>query len=151
MRQLTTRHSSIRIPSHYNGIYGFKPTTQRVPTYGMVNSLDGQDAISTSAGPLSVSVSGLKICMQAVLSSLPWTVDPNVIRKPWDEDAYALKGHGDGTMLCFGVIWDDGHLKPHPPISRALATVKKALEKASHKGMRSHSNLFQKSIEQLLF
>lgn len=125
---------SIRIPSHYNGVYGFKPTTQRVPTYGIVNSLDGQDAIATVAGPLSSSVSGLKAFMHAVLNSSPWVVDPNTIRKPWDAEAYALKDHGSGGKLCFGVIWDDGHLKPHPPILRALQIAKRALEKAGHTG-----------------
>ncbi|KAH8102635.1 general amidase [Cristinia sonorae] len=123
---------SIRIPSHYNGVYGFKPSTQRVPTFGMVNSLDGQDSIGTTAGPLSVSIEGLKHFMQAVLSSRPWMVDPNVIRKPWDQDAYELKEHGNGQKLCFGILWDDGHLKPHPPINRALQMAKQALEKAGH-------------------
>ncbi|THH34184.1 hypothetical protein EUX98_g66 [Antrodiella citrinella] len=123
---------SIRIPSHYNGIYGFKPSSQRVPTYGMVNALEGQDVVPTVAGPLSASISGLKAFMHTILSSRPWTVDPNVIRKPWDSDAYALKEHGDGQGLCFGVIWDDGHLKPHPPINRALQMAKLALEKAGH-------------------
>lgn len=126
--------SSIRIPSHYNGFYGFKPSTQRVPTYYMVNSLDGQDTIAPVAGPLSTSVGGLKIFMQAVLSSRPWTVDPNVVRMPWNDDAYALKDHGSGGQLCFGVLWNDGHLKPHPPIARALAMTKWALEQAGHKG-----------------
>ena len=133
---------SIRIPSHYNGVYGFKPSTQRVPTYGIVNSLDGQDSISTVAGPLSSSASGLKVFVQTILNSRPWTVDPNVIRKPWDEDAYALQEHGGGSQLVFGMIWDDGHLKPHPPIVRALTMAKQALEQAGHKGNPTPIYLF---------
>ncbi|TCD71499.1 hypothetical protein EIP91_008880 [Steccherinum ochraceum] len=124
---------SIRIPSHYNGVYGFKPSSHRVPTFGMVNSLDGQDSIATSAGPLASSVSGLKVFMQTILSSRPWTVDPSLIRKPWDEEAYGLADHGRGDTLCFGILWEDGHLKPHPPISRALLMAKRALEQAGHK------------------
>lgn len=72
--------------------------------------------------------------MQAILSARPWHIDPNVINKPWDADGYALKQYGGGRKLCFGVVWDDGIIKPQPPIIRALQTAKTALEKAGHSG-----------------
>lgn len=127
-------YRSIRNPSHFCGIYGFKPSANRVPTYGIVNSLDGQDAIASVAGPMSTSLSGIKAFMQAILSARPWHIDPNVINKPWDADGYALKQYGGGRKLCFGVVWDDGIIKPQPPIIRALQTAKTALEKAGHSG-----------------
>ncbi|CAL1695906.1 unnamed protein product [Somion occarium] len=123
---------SIRNPSHFCGVYGFKPSSRRVPTYGIVNSLDGQDAIATIAGPMSTSLSGIKTFMQSVLAAKPWRVDPDVIFKPWDDAGYALKEHGEGYKLCFGLIWDDGIVKPHPPVMRALECAKRALENAGH-------------------
>ncbi|KAI0793475.1 general amidase [Abortiporus biennis] len=124
---------SIRNPSHFNGIFGMKPTSHRIPTYGLANSLDGQESIATIAGPMSTSLSGIKVFMKSILDTKPWLKDPNTIGKPWDENAYQLSDHGEDKQLCFGVIWDDGIFKPHPPVIRALQTIKQALEKAGHK------------------
>ncbi|KDQ63721.1 hypothetical protein JAAARDRAFT_120627 [Jaapia argillacea MUCL 33604] len=123
---------SSRVPAHFCGIYGFKPSYHRLPTAGMVNSLEGQDSIATCVGPLSTSLSGIKVLMKASLDSRPWNLDPYVIRKPWDEDAYALKEHGEGKSLCFGIMYDDETLEPHPPVKRALEMTKKAVEAAGH-------------------
>ncbi|OCH96192.1 general amidase [Obba rivulosa] len=123
---------SIRIPSHFCGVFGFKPSCYRLPSYGIVNSLDGQETIPTSIGPMSASLSGIKVFMQAILSRQPWRKDPNTIRAPWDQDAYALKEHGNGQKLCFGILWNDGIMIPQPPIRRALEEVKRALEQAGH-------------------
>ncbi|OBZ80081.1 Acetamidase, partial [Grifola frondosa] len=133
---------SIRVPSHFCGIYGFKPSSHRMPSFGIVNSLDGQESVSTSLGPLSVSLSGIKILTQAILEQQPWRHCPNTVSIPWSQDAYTLKEHNNGRNLCFGIMWDEGTVKPHPPIARALELTKRALESAGHqviewKGLRS--------------
>jgi len=134
---------SIRVPSHFCGLYGLKSTSHRVPSYGIVNSLDGQEAISTICGPFSPSLSGIKLFMKTILAASPgqgslpaWRMDPDTIKKPWDEEAYLLTEYGGGKeqpTLCFGVMWDDAIFKPHPPVRRALEMVKKSLENAGHK------------------
>lgn len=86
-------------------------------------------------GPLSTSLEGCKIFMKSVIDKRPWDLDPIAYRKKWDADEYALVDHGKGEgPLCFGLLWNDGLIKPHPPIIRALETTKKALEAAGHKG-----------------
>ncbi len=75
--------------------------------------------------------------MKAVIAQQPWLLDPLCIRKKWDEEGYALSEHGGGKQLCFGILWNDGIVEPHPPILRALQTTKAALEAAGHKGTRS--------------
>ncbi|RDB19727.1 Acetamidase [Hypsizygus marmoreus] len=125
---------SIRIPSAFCGVYGLRPSTGRVPYSGCVNSLEGQDSIPSALGPISNSIFGLKAFMKAVIGQKPWLYDPLVIRKAWDEDAYALADHGRGEGgLCFGILWDDGDVRPHPPVLRGLRKVKEALEASGHK------------------
>lgn len=126
--------SSIRAPSHFCGIYGFKPSAHRIPIYGTVGTLDGLDAISTSLGPMSSSLSGLTLFMRAVLEQQPWRHDPTVNYMPWSDDGYALKEYDGGRKLCFGIMWDEGSVKLHPPVVRALEETKKAVENAGHKG-----------------
>jgi len=81
------------------------------------------------------SVGGLKVFMKAVVNAKPWLKDPLAVRKKWNEDEYNLVDHGYGKNLCFGIMWDDGVIVPHPPIKRALEMTKMALEKAGHKGV----------------
>ncbi len=124
--------SSIRIPAHFCGVYGFRPSSHRMPSYGAVNSLDGQESVATAFGPLSNSLSGVTTYMRSVLEQEPWRHCPDTIPKPWSQDDYQLKAHGGGQKLCFGIMWDEGTIKPHPPILRALEITKKALEAAGH-------------------
>ncbi|THH06326.1 hypothetical protein EW145_g4166 [Phellinidium pouzarii] len=124
---------SIRVPSAFNGIYGLRPSSCRIPYEGALNSMLGQDSTPSALGPMSVSLSGVKVFMKAIIDLKPWTKDPLAIRKAWDEDSYKLKEHGGGKDLCVAIIWDNGLILPHPPIRRALEETKVALEA---KGMK---------------
>ena len=126
--------SSIRIPSSFNGFYGLRPSSGRIPFEGCVNSTEGQDSIPSVIGPLSASLSGVKIFMKAVLGSAPWARDPLVHNLPWNEDKYQLKDRNYGKKLCFAILWNDGLVVPHPPIRRAMEIVKKALAAKGHEG-----------------
>lgn len=126
--------SSIRIPSHLNGLYGLRPSYGRIPSAGTVNSMEGQDSILSVFGPLSNSLAGVKIFMQAIASAKPWLKDPLTRLKKWDEEEYSLAEHGGGKELCFAIMWHDGLVTPHPPITRAMEMTKAALKAAGHKG-----------------
>lgn len=105
-----------------------------MPSYGMLNSLDGQESVPSAIGPLTVSLSGVTAFFRGVLDQEPWRYSPGTVPKPWSQDDYLLKNHDHGKKLCFGIMWDEGSVKPHPPILRALSRTKQALEAAGHKG-----------------
>lgn len=96
--------------------------------------MEGQDSIQSVLGPMSNSLRGLKIFTQSVIQAKTWRFDPLVIAKPWSEEEYKLVNHGNGQGLCFGIMWNDGDIVPHPPIIRGLELVKKALLEAGHQG-----------------
>jgi amidase len=96
--------------------------------------MEGQDSVPSVLGPLSASLSGIKVFMKSVIAQQPWLKDPLVARKKWDEDEYKLIDHGGGKQMCFGILWDDGDVVPHPPIIRGLELTKKALIAAGHNG-----------------
>lgn len=78
------------------------------------------------------------------MSQQPWLKDPLVIRKRWSEDEYQLIDHGNGGKLCFAIMWDNGVVMPHPPVTRGLEITKKALLAAGHQGtpfMRVHQHV----------
>ncbi|KAK4701042.1 amidase, partial [Phenoliferia sp. Uapishka_3] len=124
---------SIRIPSAFNGLYGLRPSYNRVPYNGTTNSMEGQEAVPSVLGPLTSSISGLRIFHKAVADAKPWLYDPIALRLPWNESEYNLVNHGgEGAKLCFAIMWDDGIVKPHPPYIRAMEETKKALLAAGH-------------------
>ncbi|GAA5881154.1 hypothetical protein JCM1840_001623 [Sporobolomyces johnsonii] len=125
---------SIRMPSAYCGIYGFRPSYNRVPYGGSSNSLEGFEAVPSVLGPLSTSLDGLKTFFKAVIDAEPWRADPLALHMPWNESAYQLVEHGGGKEpLCFGLMWDNGEVKPNPPYYRAMEMLKKALLAKGHK------------------
>ena len=126
---------SVRIPSAFCGLYGLRPSYGRLPYSGAANSLEGQDSILSVLGPLSASLGGVKVFMKAILARKPWLKDPLVVRKKWDEDEYQLVDHGEGKVMCFGILWDDGGIVPHPPIIRGLEMTRIALIAAGHNGL----------------
>lgn len=79
-------------------------------------------------------MSGIKIFTKAIIDAKPWTKDPLALKKKWSEEEYYLSDHGDGQSLCFGMLWDNGIVRPHPPLQRAMEITKAALEAAGHKG-----------------
>ncbi|KAL9709179.1 hypothetical protein Ac2012v2_007534 [Leucoagaricus gongylophorus] len=125
---------SIPIPSAFNGLYGLRPSFNRIPNAGCANTMDGQISIYPVLGPMTTSMSGVKAFLKSVLSKKPWNYDPLVIRKQWNEDEYHLSDYDGGKNLCFAVLWDDGVTMPHPPILRGLEGTKQALIRAGHKG-----------------
>lgn len=130
--------SSVRIPSAFCGLYSLRPSYERFPYCGALNSQDGQASIPSVLGPMANSVSALRAFTRAILDAKPWDRDPLVVRKPWSENSYALEDHGwRGGRLCFAIMWDNGVIKPTPPIIRAMRITKKALEDAGHKGFAS--------------
>lgn len=130
---------SVRIPADFNGLYGLRPSYDRIPYQDAMNSGLGQESIPSVFGPLSASIEGVKIFFKAIMDGKPWTLDPLSPRLPWNEDGYQLKDHDGGKHLVFGILWHDTHTYPHPPVRRALRIVEDSLIAAGHKGMRSTS------------
>lgn len=127
---------SIRIPSAFNGLWGLRPSTGRLPYEGMANSMEGQNSILSVVGPLASSAGALRLLTKSVLSQQPWLHDPLVHEIPWrgqhEEQVRASTKSTDGG-LCFGIFKHDGVVGLHPPVARALSIVVDAITKSGHK------------------
>lgn len=85
---------SIRVPAAFNGLYGLKPSTCRLPFEGIRRVMEGQDFAPFSLGPLATSVKSLEMIMKVVLRQEPWLQDPRVVEIPWRQvigDTYSKK------------------------------------------------------------
>lgn len=105
----------------------------------MANSMDGQNSVLSVVGPLATSVGALKLIIKSILATEPWLHDPLVAEIPWrdEQEQYILdlvKSNREGKgQLAFGIMRDDGVVRPQPPVRRALDIVVKTIEKLGHK------------------
>lgn len=128
---------SIRIPAAFNGLYGIRPSSGRLPYEGMANSMDGQNSILSVVGPIATSIGGLQLIVKSLLSQEPWLHDPLVCELPWrssEEQAILdiVNGSGGG-QLAFAVMRHDGAITCQPPVRRAVDLVVHVVEKLGHK------------------
>ncbi|KAI4594188.1 hypothetical protein KJ359_008463 [Pestalotiopsis sp. 9143b] len=120
---------SIRIPSHMMGIYGFKPSSSRLPYNGVPVSTEGQEHVPSSVGPMARSLSSIKHVMHSLISAEPWQYDARCATIPWRDDVYQSFS---SKPLTIGLLLDDGVVRPHPPVTRVLRSAAEALRAAGH-------------------
>ena len=135
---------SVRCPAANCGLYGLKPTSYRVPVGGLAATMLGQEHIVSSLGAFSTSLDGLRLLMRTVLEAKPWLVEPSLVPMPWkesDESDESDESKGRPKMeranaensraekrLKIAIMWEDGVVRPHPPVSRALAELSTRLK-----------------------
>lgn len=112
---------SIRSPAACTGVYGFKPTSYRLPTSGLVATMAGEEQIVPCIGPLSTSLEGIQLFTTTVIAAKPWLREPSLLPFEWKDVKYLWRNAD--KKLKIAVLWDDEIVKPHPPIIRALKEV----------------------------
>ncbi|EIW65955.1 hypothetical protein TREMEDRAFT_70373 [Tremella mesenterica DSM 1558] len=118
---------SIRSPAANNGLFGFKPTSFRLPMTGGRDLMAGQETIPASIGPLASSSRDVDLFVRVILDAKTWEYDMTTVAMPWRPEEVVWKG---GSKPIIGVMWDDGVVRPQPPMSNTLAYAVEKLEKA---------------------
>ncbi|KAF1976413.1 amidase [Bimuria novae-zelandiae CBS 107.79] len=112
---------SIRVPAMCEGLYGVKPSWERVPYAGQESGSKPAVAklgASPSAGPLAHTMRDIEFFFKVVSDQKPWELDPDVVPGSWNTLSSAV-----GKQLRIGVVRRDGVIEPHPPILRLLDEV----------------------------
>ncbi|KAM3619985.1 uncharacterized protein V6R79_016746 [Siganus canaliculatus] len=118
---------SIRIPSSFCGICGFKPTSGRLSLKGIRPIYRGQKSVLSTCGPMARDVDSLALCMQALLCDHMFFLDPTVPPIPFKTEIYQ-----SSKPLRIGYLENDGFCEPSPSMSRSVREVKALLEQAGH-------------------
>ncbi|RAK95306.1 general amidase GmdB [Aspergillus ibericus CBS 121593] len=122
---------SIRIPSLCCGVYGFKPTIDRIPWGGQVADLamEGIPGLKPSAGPLAHTLDDLELFMSTILNAEPWKYDCTASAAPW----YPQPSGDQPRQLTIGVLPESKDFPLHPPVKRTLQTAITALQQKGHR------------------
>jgi len=117
---------SIRIPALCCGIYGFKPSANRVPYGGQAaGGMQGLPKLTASAGPLAHDLDDIDLVLRAILSSRTDDYDSTAIFSPWRTVQIPRR-------LRIGILAEEKVFPLHTPIRRAMRTATEALAEAGH-------------------
>jgi amidase len=112
----TDTGGSIRLPSHFSGICGIKPTTGRVPCTGNALPSTGMVAPLSQPGPMARYVEDLSFILKII--SGPDLLDPHTVDAPWhDPTAVEL------SALRIGYHTDNGIRTPDPATGQTIELV----------------------------
>ena len=117
---------SIRVPAHFSGICGLKPTPGRIPSTGHFPVSAGPFASIGVVGPMARTVADLKILFEAMQG--PDVGDTNAVPVPvrWPSE-------GDTRKLRVGYFEDDGRT---PVTAETRLAVRAAAEALRSKGFQ---------------
>ena len=84
-----------------------------MPGRGVSAPRSGSESVNAGLGPLAKTVAGMELWLRAQLESEPWNEIPGCIPMPWD----STRAQRPSKKLKFAVVWDDGVVKPTPPVT----------------------------------
>ena len=90
---------------------------------GWTATMGGAEHIVPTIGPLSTSLEGCKLFTKTLIDKSPWYKEPSLLPFPWKGDDFF-----EGRKLKVAVMWDDGVVQPHPPVTRVLRQVVQKLK-----------------------
>ncbi|MFQ5696185.1 MAG: amidase, partial [Terriglobia bacterium] len=114
---------SIRVPAHFSGICGLKPTPGRIPATGHYPPSQGPAALLGVVGPMARTVEDLELLFSVMAG--PDRGDPLSAPLP-------LRPAGEDEIrgLRIGVFVDDGRTPVTPETAAAVSTAAEALKQA---------------------
>jgi amidase len=95
-------------------------------------------------GPMARTLGSLTTITKLVVEAQPWRLDPRCLPIPWREEQYQ---DVQSRPLVVGLLIDDGVVKVHPPIERALREMEAKLIAAGHEVVYWDPSGHQKLIE----
>lgn len=114
---------SIRVPAHFSGIVGLKPSLDRWSNRGSNGAQPGQETVRSQSGPMARTVSDVILLFRALDPAFMAGDDPLVPPLPV-RDPRAI----DVKRLRVGFYVDDGLVRPSTAVGRAVAEAARALE-----------------------
>lgn len=117
---------SIRVPALCGGLFGFKPTANRIPFGGQASPMrNGSPGMEPAAGPLCHTAHDLTFFTREIIKSRPWTRDFKALCVNW-RDLQPSSG------LRIGLYLGHADCPLSAPLSQTLEECAEVLGRAGH-------------------
>lgn len=113
---------SIRVPCHFCGIHGIRPTSLRMSRTGSARTLRGFETFITQTGPMSRHVEDLWLALQVLTDSSDGYVSGDIVPAPLANPAAVQL-----DKLKIAAWADDGVFPPSAGVARAVREAASAL------------------------
>lgn len=107
-------------------------------------STEGQEHVPSSIGPMSSTLDTIHMSMKSLIDLKPWQYDARCTPIPWREEQYQ---EASSRPLVFGVLFDDGVARPHPPVTRVLQEAVDLLRTAGHEVIEWNAELHKECVQ----
>jgi Asp-tRNA(Asn)/Glu-tRNA(Gln) amidotransferase A subunit family amidase len=114
---------SVRVPAHFNGICGLKPTPGRIPATGHFPASAGPFALLGVVGPMARTVADMQVLFEVMAG--PDDGDPSSAPVPLRKVT-----RQDLTQIRIGYFEDDGRTPVTPETRAAVRTAADGLKRA---------------------
>ena len=114
---------SIRLPAHFSGICGLKPTPGRIPSTGHYPESGGPFAFLGVVGPMARTVADLKVLFEVMQGPDHGDTSSAPVPLHWRDNSEVKR-------LKVGYFEDDGRTPVTPEIRQAVRTVAESLTRA---------------------
>ncbi|EOD52200.1 putative acetamidase protein [Neofusicoccum parvum UCRNP2] len=137
---------SLMMSDSYNHVFGqsVNPFNRNLISGG---SSGGEGALVGGRGSIlgiGTDIGGsirIPACLQGLYD--PWNVDPRLFPVPWRKELAELPK----KPLKLAFIFDDGVVKPQPPVARAIREVAEKLKAAGHEVVEWDTSLHEEGIK----
>lgn len=118
---------SARIPAAFNGLFALRASTERISAIGVASSSPNVPLCGTVIATISRDLAFLQHMSRFTFGSPAYRSDPAWIDLPWTETKFQSTLH---SRPVFGIFFDDGQIRPQPPLRRALKRIQQDLERS---------------------
>lgn len=126
---------SVRGPSGFSGIHGFKPTSYTLTMRDMLPAgFPAELNILCSTGPMCNSLRDMDMFMSLFSSAKTYLRDPRVIPIPWTGLSTPIT-----SPLKIGIMMNDGAIMPQPPVTAALEWAKSKVSESKDFTLKSYT------------
>ncbi len=132
---------SIRVPAHFCGICGLKPTPGRIPSTGHYPASSGPFAMIGVVGPMARNVADLKMLFEVMQGSDDGDACAAPVQLRWPSD-------GEIKNLRIGYFEDDGRTPVTPETRVAVRTAAEALRRAGFQVEPFRPESIEKGLEE---